>query len=280
MQNDARAGGVDAMGRLVKKSDARGDIAGKQGTLLGFLAASRKPLVDVNDAVAASARGDEKKPTDAGDVPSSVARVVARAPPLAGDDDPRDEDDPVEDDASARLAKRPPPRMADALVKMERAIEGWGRLFASHRRARHRDDADALAASNAARVASSVSSLSSASYEHRVAAVASARWARAGPGGARSCVAHRCLRARESHPSSTRPRASGLSLGAEPDARAPGGAAGGKRALEMTAHALMHDAVRELGVCHLPRDPNETGAEVRPIHWFPYDPVRDVNVDP
>ena len=33
-------------------------------------------------------------------------------------------------------SQRPPLRMADALVRIERAINGWERLFASHERAR------------------------------------------------------------------------------------------------------------------------------------------------
>ena len=64
-------------------------------------------------------------------------------------------------------SQRPPLRMADALVRIERAINGWERLFASHERARGDERAKDESA-RASRTAECARALRVEAYRHRI----------------------------------------------------------------------------------------------------------------
>ena len=113
------------MGRLVKKSEQDA----KQSSLLGFF---RRPLGDVNATRESTAAPSKPEPTivraDGDDAPvestgpSGAIDATAAAPSCedrAGDDLTTAPNAP-----RTHPSQRPPLRMADALVRIERAING------------------------------------------------------------------------------------------------------------------------------------------------------------
>ena len=299
------------MGRLVKKSDKekRQEASGKQGSLLGFL--TRKPLVDVANERPSEQQAPQQQKQQVGAddaqkqqrqqleqrpslVDDSGAVVVEGAPNATGRSS---SSELLEVDVTAvavavaqekdalgdvvPLSQRPPRRMADALLKIEKAIGGWERLFTSYEDA-HVNRAEA-AATIAERNARSLASLATVSYQHRVAEFGHERKARTPKSWSSSLRARQYHAdaagggdgARASHPSvaAVKDRTNGSCGGG---GGGGGGGAGKKRSLvEMTAHTLMLDRLREVGVCHLPRNPDE-GAAVSNLG----DPVVAVTLDP
>lgn len=227
------------MGRLVKKGDAP---AKGQGNLLGFL--GRAPLARADPNASSEPAFDGR--------PSKCAFASSDAPPAdaRADDTPSSARDAASNPSSATAdASIPPPpksqraplRMADALMRIERAINGWERLFASHERARvnlPERDAD-----RARRLDDAISTLRDDAYDHRLRVHAASRRAR--PFAPRVHVA-----ARDSAVLASLPRgaSSGPAAATIRDA---------KRHLEATAHVLSLERLTEVGACVLPRDPNE-----------------------
>ena len=167
------------MGRGAKPPGV--DPGRAQGTLLGFL--SRAPLApaDANEERPLPSARVEK----AGDGHASAGAGEPRADPprrlgstRAGDDviaRARDRGDP----RAALVAVAPrSPRVADALVRIARSINGWERLAdATLRRAS--DDDDEARSRRARRTSSAIASLVARAYEHRVGERARSRPPRA-----------------------------------------------------------------------------------------------------
>ena len=217
------------MGRLVKKSEQDA----KQSSLLGFF---RRPLGDVNATRESTAAPSKPEPTivraDGDDAPvestgpSGAIDATAAAPSCedrAGDDLTTAPNAP-----RTHPSQRPPLRMADALVRIERAINGWERLFASHERAKGDERAKEESA-RASRTAECARALRVEAYRHRIETRRESR-------GARQWT--RSLRARQH--------------------RGDGGR--GKRTLENAGISLNVDRLREVGTCTLPANPNEGSA--------------------
>jgi hypothetical protein len=174
------------MGRLVKKSererrDAAAALSGgaKQGNLLGFL---RKPLipvlVEVNTSTSTSTEEASPDAQHTSAAPEVEATAVAEDTVDGLVDAHVAEDTEDEPGAPPRTSsQRLPSRMADSLVRIERNIGQWERLFAAHARTRVSERAEAAAAA-AERTAAALVSLTAAAYEHRVHELGRARSAR------------------------------------------------------------------------------------------------------
>lgn len=273
------------MGRLVRKSDTAirsgSDASGKQGSLLAFLrngGPSRKPLADarLNEAAGEPLRTlpmGKRQPNVDDEVGATAAKATGEdagaGPPQVMTACGTAVVASASVDTIARTA-------ADARVKLERAVGGWARLFASCAASAGHGSEEAChrAAVNLERTARSISSLATASYEYRVAALGRERRSR--PVVARWPAS---LRARQYHSGTTgrlvRGQGSrGCGATTSSDDRALRHDAG-KRTLEMAGHALMLDRLAEVGVCTLPRNPNE-GMAVSNLG----DPVISITYDP
>ncbi|ACO63797.1 predicted protein [Micromonas commoda] len=217
------------MGRLVKKSEQDA----KQSSLLGFF---RRPLGDANATRESTAAPSKPEPTggraDGDDPPvestgpSGAIDATAAAPSC--EDRAGDNLTTAPNAPRTHPSQRPPLRMADALVRIERAINGWERLFASHERARG-DERAKEASARASRTAECARALRVEAYRHRIETRRESR-------GARQWT--RSIRARQH--------------------RGDGGR--GKRTLENAGISLNIDRLREVGTCTLPANPNEGSA--------------------
>jgi hypothetical protein len=237
------------MGRLVKKSEQDS----RQKSLLGFF---RKPLGDETNATQREPTAAPSKPIEAIDgerandddvLPTgpSVEAVDATTALASSEDRAGDDSTIAPNDAAPRThaSQRPPLRMADALMRIERAINSWERLFASHERARG-DELATDESARAARTAECTRTLRVQAYRHRIE---TQRESRGAPRWTRS------LRARQH-----------------------GGDLGGrKRTLENAGTSLNVDRLTEVGTCTLPSNPNE-GAAVSAAG----DPVLSMSFDP
>ena len=237
------------MGRLVKKSEQDS----RQKSLLGFF---RKPLGDETNATQREPIAAPSKPIEAIDgerandddvLPTgpSVEAVDATTALASSEDRAGDDSTIAPNDAAPRThaSQRPPLRMADALMRIERAINSWERLFASHERARG-DELATDESARAARTAECTRTLRVEAYRHRIE---TQRESRGAPRWTRS------LRARQH--------------GGDPGGR--------KRTLENAGTSLNVDRLTEVGTCTLPSNPNE-GAAVSAAG----DPVLSMSFDP
>ena len=243
------------MGRLVKKGDAP---TKGQGNLLGFLGraplaradpnASSEPAVDRHRSKCAFA-SSVGSPSDA-----RAAEIQSSAPDAASDPSS------ATDDASnppPPESQRAPLRMADALMRIERAINGWERLFASHERARV--DLPERDADRARRLTDAISTLRDDAYDHRLRVHAASRRARPFAPGVHVAARDSAMLASQPRGASSGPAAATIR--------------DTKRRLVATAHALSLERLAEVGTCVLPRDPNEGATSVAG------DPVASVSFD-
>lgn len=119
------------MGRLVKKSEQDS----RQKSLLGFF---RKPLGDETNATQREPTAAPSKPIEAIDgerandddvLPTgpSIEAVDATTALASSEDRAGDDSTIAPNDAAPRThaSQRPPLRMADALMRIERAINSW-----------------------------------------------------------------------------------------------------------------------------------------------------------
>ena len=232
------------MGRLVKKGDAP---TKGQGNLLGFLGraplaradpnASSEPAVDRHRSKCAFA-SSVGSPSDA-----RAAEIQSSAPDAASDPSS------ATDDASnppPPESQRAPLRMADALMRIERAINGWERLFASHERARV--DLPERDADRARRLTDAISTLRDDAYDHRLRVHAASRRARPFAPGVHVAARDPAMLASQPRGASSGPAAATIR--------------DTKRRLVATAHALSLERLAEVGTCVLPRDPNEGATSV------------------